>query len=129
MTEIQNSTPSEDEKTDDVLQETTEEKKLEPIASEEPDTYHKPETLFRIAIWSGWISWAFLVVALLNFGLRIYNNYYPMVASGQVDAQTIMYILVNEAYTLLFMAFIFLVLQGVSQVSYILMDLFESHNK
>jgi hypothetical protein len=103
---------------------------LEGVASVEPeDTYHKPDTLFRIAIWAGWISWAFLVVALMNFGLRIYNNYYPMIASGQLDFRSVLYILINEAYTLLFMAFVFLVLQGVSQGGYLLMDLFENNSK
>lgn len=117
----ENTSPEEN----DVYQSIVQEKVNANDRSEEPDTYHKPETLFRIAIWSGWISWAFLIVALMNFSLRVYNNYYPMISSGQIDVQSILYILVNEAYTLLFMAFVFLVLQGISQGSYILMDLFD----
>ncbi len=71
------------------------------------------------------MGWAFLLVALVNFGLRVYNNYYPLFAAGQAGAQQVMYMVINEAYTILFMVFVFLVLQGVSQGSYMLMDLFE----
>jgi hypothetical protein len=92
----------------------------------EPDTYHSPNGIFRIAIWAGWISWAFLVIALVNFGLRIYNNIYPAIQAGQFTGMNAVYYSFNEIYMLLFYAFIFLVLQGVSQGLYILMDIFEA---
>ncbi len=91
----------------------------------EPDTYHNPNALFRIAIWSGWISWAFLVIALANFAFRIYGNVVPLIQSGQYDFQTLLYYTINELYSLLFMAFVVLVLQGVSQGLFALLDLLD----
>jgi len=126
MTEENTPVETESTETEEVEEESTD---TAVSATYQPDTYHKPEALFRIAIWSGWIGWAFLIVALVNFGLRIYNNYYPLFASGQANAQSVFYLLINEAYSVLFMVFVFLVLQGVSQGSYILMDIFEKLGK
>ena len=95
----------------------------------ESDTYHNPNGLFRGGFWAGIVSWIFLVVALVNFGLRVYLNIYPMIQqmlqAGQMDYQTISYYVLNELYSLSFMAFVFLVLQGVSQGLYALLDLLE----
>jgi hypothetical protein len=93
------------------------------------DTYHNPNSLFRVAFWAGIVSWIFLVVALANFVLRVYLNIYPMVQNmlqlGQMDYQTLSYYLINELYSLSFMAFVFLLLQGVAQGLYALLDLLE----
>ncbi|NTV38249.1 MAG: hypothetical protein HGA82_03605 [Anaerolineales bacterium] len=91
----------------------------------EADTYHNPEALIRISIWANWIAWLFLASAVLNFGLRIYQNYYPYFSQGAADAQTIINIVVNESYSLIFMGFVFLVLQGVSHGINILLDIYE----
>ena len=82
-----------------------------------------------MGFWAGIVSWIFLVVALVNFGLRIFLNIYPMIQQmiqvGQMDYQTISLYAINEFYSLSFMAFVFLVLQGVSQGLYALLDLLE----
>ncbi len=112
------------------VEESAEEKhEVEESTVVESDTYHNPNGLFRVGFWAGIVSWIFLVVALVNFGLRIYLNIYPMiqqmVQAGQMDYQTISYYVLNELYSLSFMAFVFLVLQGVSQGLYALLDLLE----
>ena len=91
----------------------------------ESDTYHNPDALIRISIWSNWIAWLFLVSAIINFGLRIYQNYYPYFVQGQADVQTVLNIVINESYSLIFMGFVFLVLQGVSHGINILLDIYE----
>jgi hypothetical protein len=48
-----------------------------------------------------------------------------MIQAGQMDYQTISYYVLNEFYSISFMAFVFIVLQGVSQGLYALLDLLE----
>jgi hypothetical protein len=103
---------------------------IEPTPPAEPDTYHNPDALIRISIWANWIAWLFLASAILNFGLRIYQNYYPYFAQGQADVQTVLNIVVNESYSIIFMGFVFLVLQGVSHGINILLDIYDKvHGK
>lgn len=90
----------------------------------EVETFHNPDKLFRVAIWSNWIAWILLVMGLANLGYRIYSSYAPYFQSGQADFSNTFYIIATEGYYIFFILFGFTVLHGLSQVIYMLMDIY-----
>ncbi len=96
--------------------------------SNKETTFHNEDAVFRIAMWSNIVSWIALVLSLLMFGNTIYSisSQWAMVSQslppevfGKIAAFAGVF-----SEPILGGVFVFMVLQGVSQGLYLLMDFY-----
>ena len=98
------------------------------MSDKESTTFHNEDAVFRLAMWSNIVSWLALVLAILQFASGIYELYpqweqFIMSVPKVIDRVFILVrILFNEP--ILSGIFAFLVLRGLSQGLYLLMDLY-----
>ena len=98
------------------------------MSDKESTTFHNEDAVFRIAMWSNIVSWLALVLAIIQFVGGIYELYpqweqFVMSVPKAIDKMFILVrILLNEP--VLSGIFAFLVLRGLSQGLYLLMDLY-----
>ncbi|MBT3322948.1 MAG: hypothetical protein HN392_11765 [Anaerolineae bacterium] len=94
----------------------------------ENTTFHSEDAVFRIAMWANIVSWMALVLSLLMFGNTIYSitSNWAMVSQslppeffGKIAAFAGVF-----SEPLLGGVFVFLVLRGLSQALYLMMDFY-----
>ena len=98
------------------------------MSKNEKTTFHNEDAVFRIAMWSNIISWVALVLAvfqLANGIVELYPQWEQFLMSVPEFYKRVLILaqfLVAEP--ILGGVFVFLVLQGVSQGLYLLMDFY-----
>lgn len=90
-------------------------------SEEEGDTYHSRKNIFRLASWANILAWLILVIYLILFGARMY---YDVQQGVQFQVITVLGWL-SYFSTLLLGAIWFVVLQGVAEGLYLMLDLFD----
>lgn len=98
------------------------------MSDKEMTTFHNEDAVFRIAMWANIISWAALVIALLQFingVVELYPQWEQFVMSVPEFYKQIL-VLTNYLFAAPVTGglFAFLALRGVSQGLYILMDMY-----
>lgn len=98
------------------------------MSDNEVTTFHNENAIFRIAMWANIVAWAALVLALLVFT----NTMYSIIANWAMVSQSLPAGFYEKiaAFAGVFLdplvggVFVFLVLRGLSQGLYLLMDFY-----
>ena len=86
--------------------------------------YHKTDKLWKISLWANTLSWFILVLYVVVFGARLVSDLLETKLTAVYLAQILFWI--SLATQLLFGFFLFVILQAVSEVIYILVDIHEN---
>jgi hypothetical protein len=91
---------------------------------EDEDIYHSPKVLFRLAVWSNILAWVVVIIEIVLFGIKVYFNFFVNAQPGTpplyIAANLISYLsplLAGVAW--------FILLKAVSEVIYLLVDIYE----
>ena len=98
------------------------------MSEKESTTFHNENAVFRIAMWSNIVSWIALALSFVTFG----NTMYSIISNWEMVSQSLPPGIVEKiaafagvfSEPLLGGVFVFLVLRGLSQGLYILMDFY-----
>ena len=98
------------------------------MSKNESTTFHNEDAIFRIAMWSNIVSWIALVLSLFTFG----NTMYSIISNWEMVSQSLPPAFFEKiaafagvfAEPILGGVFAFLVLRGLSQGLYLLMDFY-----
>ena len=98
------------------------------MSENESTTFHNENAVFRIAMWSNIVSWIALVLSLFTFG----NTMYSIISNWDMVSQSLPPGFFEKVAAfagvfsepLLGGVFVFLVLRGLSQGLYLLMDFY-----
>ncbi len=98
------------------------------MSENEKVTFHNEDAIFRIAMWSNIVSWLALALSLLTFGSTMYS----IISNWAMVSQSLPPALLEKiaAFAGVFSepvlggVFVFLVLRGLSQGLYLLMDFY-----
>lgn len=88
---------------------------------EEADFFHSRKNIFRLASWANILAWLILIIYLILFIARMY---FDIQQGVQFQVITLLGWL-SYFSTLLIGAIWFVVLQGISEGMYLLLDLFD----
>jgi hypothetical protein len=90
------------------------------------DIYHSPKTLFRLALWANILAWVVPIIEIGVFIFSIYANLYLGRAQlGSVPRYQLVGYVLNLLSPLLIGIAWFVVLKAVSEVIYLLVDIYE----
>jgi hypothetical protein len=101
---------------------------VEPAA--EADLYHRPSRITRISTMSNIISWVILAIGVLIFGYLSYSLITSIVQAGPgIAFSQIVQAFITPFLILVVSLFLFAVLQWLSEVVYLWMDIEENTRK
>lgn len=96
----------------------------------EADLFHRPTRLMRIASLASILSWVVLVFIILIFGVQMYSLIRQVIqVIGQYSFMDIAPAFVSPLMILFAGLFVTVILQGVSEGIYVLMDVEENTRK
>ena len=98
------------------------------MSENESTTFHNEDVVFRIAMWSNIVSWIALALSLLTFGSTMYSitSNWAMVSQSLPPSvfEKIAAFAGVFSEPVLGGVFVFLVLRGLSQGLYLMMDFY-----
>jgi hypothetical protein len=89
---------------------------------EESDTFHSRKNILRLASWANVISWIVAIIYLILFAARLYFDFQQGIQFSVITALT----WISYFSTLLIGLIWFVVLQGLAEGLYLLLDLFDN---
>lgn len=94
------------------------------------DTYHTPTSLFRLATWCSLLAWIALVLYTASVLLRVYTDY-PQLSTqfSSLGWETIASVILSYLTNLGFGAIWFVLLQSISELIYLGLDLYDNTRK
>ncbi len=96
----------------------------------EADLFHRPTRLMRIATMANILSWVVLVFVVLIFGVQMYSLIRQVIqVVGQYGLMDIAPAFVTPVMILFAGLFVTILLQGLSEGIYVLMDMEENTRK
>jgi uncharacterized RDD family membrane protein YckC len=101
--------------------------KTKPMESQENQSLHSQNAVFRIALGANILSWLILVFYLINFTgdvISISQNWSAFLAQIPSDVFQQILTWTSLISKLLFGAFYFFILQGISQLLYVGLDIY-----
>ena len=97
----------------------------QPQDQETGDIWHNPDRLFSIATWAKTLSWAAMIVTGLHTLVLAALQFQSLAGTAPANLGEISYYFLSLVSGLISAAVLFLVLQGVGEIIYILIDIFD----
>jgi hypothetical protein len=98
----------------------------QPEDRETGDIWHNPDRLFSIATWAKSLSWAALIVCGLLAIVQAALQAQSLAGTAPMNLGVVSYFFLSLVSGLISAAVLFLVLQGVGEIIYILIDIFDN---